>query len=306
MLGKKNPSGHLDFTWYRDDNQLPSKSNYYLTPRKTDGLGRTYMYFIGSRVGSYRHFVIVPPTYPFGYGLSYTQFKISNLEVSAKQISPDNEVKVSCDVSNTGSVAGATVAQLYVAPPQIKGKELPIKKLEGFQKTKNLQPGQSQHIELTVKAADLAFWDEKQLKSVVYNGTYQFQLGYNSGDVADSANINVEGTLTPKVVHVTIQPEELIYHVGDKIDLKSKNKWIKSDINPDREEVHAVADKIIEAVNNDGSFVNLSGVHIQYQSDHPSVASVNENGIVKAVSPGTATITATVNGVSGTTVIAVQ
>jgi beta-glucosidase-like glycosyl hydrolase len=306
LLGKKNPSGHLDFTWYRNDTQLPSKSNYYLTRRKTNGLGRTYMYFAGSRVGSYRHFTMVPPTYPFGYGLSYSQFKISNMEVSAKQISPDDTVTVSFAVTNTGSTAGETVAQLYVAPPKIKGKILPIKKLEGFQKTKDLQPGQSEHITLTVRAADLAFWDEKALKSIVYNGLYQFQMGYNSGDIADSVDVNIQGVLTPKVTHVTVQPEKLVYHIGDKVNLNGKNKWIKSDINPDREERHAVADNIIEAVNNDGSFVNLANATIQYSSDHPSVASVNNEGIVKAIRAGVATIITTVNGKSGLSVIVVK
>ncbi len=306
LLGKKNPSGHLDFTWYRNNTQLPSKSDYYLTPGKTNGLGRTYMYFVGNRAGSYRHFTIIPPTYPFGYGLSYSLFKISHIEVSAKQISPDDKVTVSFDVSNTGRQAGETVAQLYVAPPKIKGKELPIKKLEGFQKTNNLQPGQSQHITLTVEAADLAFWNEDELKRVVYNGVYQFQVGYNSSDIADWADVNIQGDLTPEITHVTLQPQQLIYKVGDKSNLKGKNKWIQSDINPDREQPHAVADNIIEAVNNDGSFVDLSDAPIQYSSDNPSVASVSDNGIVKMLAPGVATLTATIKGVSGTTVIVVK
>jgi beta-glucosidase-like glycosyl hydrolase len=306
LLGKKNPSGHLDFTWYRNDMQLPSKSDYYLTPRQTNGLGRTYMYFSGSRVGNFRHFTIVPPTYPFGYGLSYSQFKISNFQVSAKQISPDDKVTVSFNVTNTGNVGGETVAQLYVAPPKIQGEELPIKKLEGFQKTKDIQPGENQKITLTVNAADLAFWNEKELKSVVYNGVYQLQIGYNSSDIADSANVNIQGKLTPRITHVTVQPEQLIYHVGDIIDLKVKNKWIKSDVDPDQEEQHAVADNIIEAVNNDGSFVNLADTQIKYSSNNPSAASVSDNGIVKMLAPGVATITATIKNVSGTTVILVK
>ncbi len=306
LLGKKNPSGHLDFTWYVNDMQLPSKSNYNLTPDKTGRLGRTYMYFSGSRVGDFRHFTVVPPSYPFGYGLSYSQFKISDVQVSAKQISPDDKLTVTFNVTNTGSVAGETVAELYVAPPKIQGQELPIKKLEGFQKTNDIQPGQSQAITLTVNAADLAFWNEKELKSVVYNGVYQFQVGYNSSDLADTVSVNIEGSLTAGITHVTVQPEQLIYNVGEKIDLKGKNKWIKSDVDPDREEQHAIADNIIEAVNNDGSFVNLDGTHIQYSSNHPSVASVSDKGIVKMLAPGVATITATINDISGTTVILVK
>jgi len=306
LLGKKNPSGHLDFTWYMNDTQLPSKSDYYLVPSKTNFLGRTYMYFRGGFVGYYRHFTIVPPTYPFGYGLSYSQFKISNVSVSNKQISPDDNVDVHFDVTNTGSITGATVAQLYVSSPKVKGKELPIERLEGFQKTKELKPGETQHITLNVKAANLAFWNEDKLKSVVYNGTYEFRVGYNSSDFADSAAVDIRGMLTPKVEHVTVQPEQLVYHVGDTINLNGKNKWIKSDINPNLEEHHVRADNIIEAVNNDGSFVNLTKTKIQYNSSNSSVATVNGNGIVKARGQGVATISAVVDGISGSTVIVVK
>ena len=223
-----------------------------------------------------------------------------------KQISPNDNVDVNFDVTNTGSITGATVAQLYVSSPMVKGKELPIERLEGFQKTKDLKPGETQHITLNVKAANLAFWNEDKLKSVVYNGTYQFRVGYNSSDIADSAAVNIQGVLTPKVLHVTIQPEQLVYHVGDTISMNGKNKWIESDINPNMEEPHAIADNIIEAVNNDGSFVNLTNKKVQYHSSNNTVATVNSNGIVKAKGQGVATISATVDGISGSTVIVVK
>jgi beta-glucosidase len=294
LLGKKNPSGHLDFTWYKNNTQLPDKSNYFLTPDKTKGLGRTYMYFREV------------PSYPFGYGLSYTQFKFSDMHISKTEIMPDDSVLVSFDVTNTGSVAGETVAQLYVAFPNVKGKELPIKKLEGFEKTENLRPGQSQHISLKVNAENLALWDEEHLKSIIYNGLYQFQMGYNSHTLADTITVNIQGELTPKVIHVTLQPEKLVYHVGETINLNAKNKWIKSDIDPEREDMHAPADNIIEAVNNDGSFVNMVNTHVRYHSSNKSVATVNDDGIVKVIGVGAVTITATVDGVPGSMVMIVK
>jgi len=294
LLGKKNPAGHLNFTWYKNNTQLPDKSNYYLTPNKTKGLGRTYMYF--------REI----PSYPFGYGLSYTQFKFSNVHVSKTEITPDDSVVVSFDVTNTGSTAGEAVAQLYVAFPKIKGEEMPVKKLEGFEKSESLQPGQTQHVSLKVDAHNLSLWNEKELKAMVYNGVYEFQVGYNSRDIVSSAPVNIQGTLTPKIVRVTLQPEALIYPVGTTLNLNNKNKWIKSDINPELEDLHSPADNIIEAVNNDDSFVNLAGTQVQYQSNNKSVAKVNDAGIVKTIGVGVATITASVNGISGSMVIVVK
>jgi beta-glucosidase-like glycosyl hydrolase len=294
LLGKKNPSGHLNFTWYKDDNQLPDKSNYYLTPGKTNDLGRTYMYFTGE------------PSYPFGYGLSYTQFKITKVNVSKTDITPNDSDTVSFDVTNIGSIAGETVVQLYIAFPKIKGVEMPIKKLEGFEKTENLQPGQTQHISLKVNAGNLVIWNENKLKSMVYNGVYEFQVGYNSRDIADSMTVNIQGELMPKIVHVTLQPEKLIYHVGETINLYGKNKWIKSDITPALEALHSSADNIIEAVNNDCSFVNLVNTPVHYKSNNKSVAQVSDEGIVKTFGEGVATITATVDGISGSMVIVVK
>ena len=294
LSGKKNPVGHLDFTWYKEDNQLPDKSNYYLTPTKTDGLGRTYMYFTGE------------PSYPFGYGLSYTQFTFSNAHISKTDITPGDSVMVNFDVTNSGSIAGEAVAQLYVAFPKMKGEELPVKKLEGFEKTENLQPGQTSHISIKINADNLALWNEKELKSMVYNGVYEIQVGYNSRQIVDSMSVNIQGELTPKIVHVTLQPEKLIYEVGETINLNGKNKWIESDITPAWEELHSTADHIIEAVNNDGSFVHLESTHVHYQSNNESVAKVNDEGIVKTVGTGVATITATVDGVSGSMVMVVK
>ena len=159
LFGQQNPSGHLDFTWYKDDSQLPDMDNYGLTPSQTGGLGRTYMYFTGT------------PTYPFGYGLSYTTFKYSNVKVGPSAANANGTVQVSFDVTNTGTVAGSTVAQLYVAPKfTVSGVQLPDKQLEGFQKTSVLAPGQTQSITLSVKVPDLSQWDENGLRQVVYDG----------------------------------------------------------------------------------------------------------------------------------------
>ena len=303
MFGKQNPNGHLDFTWYKDDSQLPAMSNYGLAPAATGGLGRTYQFFTGT------------PTYPFGYGLSYTNFAYSPAIVDKSAVTADGTVNVSFTVTNKGSVPGAAVAQLYAATPKVTppagttAVPLPVKRLAGFQKTQVLAPGAAQKITLPVKIADLAFWDAKAMKSVVYDGTYQLQAGSSASDTASSANVSVTGALTPKVQYVTVQPEDVRYNVGDTIDLTGKNRWIEDDTtgtaDPQGRNMSVTADHVVEAVDTDQSFVDLSGAQVSYRSSDTSVATVSSAGKVTTVGPGTATVTVIVDGVSGSVPIVV-
>jgi len=294
LTGAQNPSGHLDFTWYSGDSQLPAMDNYGLTPAQTGGLGRTYQYFTGA------------PTYPFGYGLSYTTFKYSGVHANPSA-SANGTVAVNFDVTNTGTVPGSTVAQLYVAPQfTVAGTELPKKELEGFQRTAVLAPGQSQHLTLTVNAASLSQWDEQSLKQVVYDGPYQFQVGPDSAAPAASPVVAIHGTIAPQVQYVTVQPDQVTFKPGDSFSLTGKNPWIASDTNSSLEQPHATADNVVQAVNNDQSFADLSHATVTYASSNPSVASVSSAGKVTAVAHGAATISVTVNGVTGSTPIVVQ
>jgi hypothetical protein len=216
-------------------------------------------------------------------------------------------VHVSFDVTNTGSAAGATVAQLYAAPKfTVSGVQLPQEQLEGFQKTSVLAPGQSQSITLSVKVSALSQWDENGLKQVVYDGPYQFQVGPDSATVAGSGTVTVHGAITPQVQSVTVQPDQVVFAPGDTLNLTGKNPWIAPDTNSTLEQPHASASNIVEAVNNDQSFVDLSSARVSYSSSDPAVASVDSGGLVRAVKDGVATITVTVNGVSGSVPIVVR
>jgi beta-glucosidase len=293
LFGKQNPNGHLDFTWYKDDSQLPPMKNYGLTPSQTGGLGRTYEYFTGQ------------PTYPFGYGLSYTHFAYSHINANSA-VNANGTVAVTFDVTNTGSVPGATVAQVYAVPPSQAGSEQPQKELKGFQKTQELQPGQTQHITIPVKASDLSHWDESALKQVVDNGAWQFQVASDASDVQGASTVHVTGAITPKVQYVTVQPGKVVFQPGDTLDLTGKNPWIANDTNPSLEQPHAAADNIVEAVNNDQSFADLSHATVSYSSSNPNVASVSPDGKVTMNGHGVASISATVNGVTGSTPVIVK
>ena len=293
LFGKQNPSGHLDFTWYKDDSQLPDKKNYGLTPSQTGGLGRTYQYFTGT------------PTYPFGYGLSYTSFKYSHIATDPTATTADGRVNVHFDVTNTGTVPGATVAQVYAATPSsVSGVELPKKRLEGFRKTDVLQPGQTQTISIPVKVSDLALWDQQTHRDVVYDGPYQFQVATDSDNVVGTSTVAVSGAITPQVNYVTVQPDQVVFTPGQHLDLTGKNPWIKDDTGQASD--HVPADDIVEAVNNDQSFVDLSHAHVTYHTSNPNVATVSNTGKVTTVAAGAATISVTVNGVTGSTPIAVK
>jgi beta-glucosidase len=294
LFGKQDPAGHLDFTWYSDDSQLPPMKNYGLAPSQTGGLGRTYMYFTGK------------PTYPFGYGLSYTHFRYSAVEVTPQQVSANGTVLVNFNVTNTGSVPGSTVAQVYAVPPSTAGGEQPQEELRGFQKTDDLRPGQTQHIVIRVKVSDLSHWDESQLKQVVDDGAWQFRVASDATDVQGAGTAKVSGAITPQVRYVTVQPDKVEFQPGDTLDLAGKNPWIADDTSPSLEQQHATADNIVEAVNNDQSFVDLSTAKVRYSSSNPRVASVSPGGKVTMNGHGVASINVTVNGVTGSTPVVVK
>ncbi len=254
LFGKQNPSGHLDFTWYQDDSQLPPIKNYGLSPADTGGLGRTYQYFTGT------------PTYPFGYGLSYTNFAYSHVHAT-RAADANGKATVRFDVTNTGTVPGATVAQLYVGSPTVSGVQLPAKRLEGFAKTAVLKPGQTQHLSITVNVPDLAVWNEQLNKNVVPDGTYNLQLATDASDVVASSPLRISGAIKQRVQYVTVQPDQVVFVPGQTVDLTGKNPWIADDTAQAAQ--HQSADNVVEAVNNDESFVNLAGEARQLQQQQP-------------------------------------
>uniref|UniRef100_UPI0007C5CDA7 glycoside hydrolase family 3 C-terminal domain-containing protein n=1 Tax=Streptomyces sp. NRRL S-340 TaxID=1463901 RepID=UPI0007C5CDA7 len=297
LFGKQNPQGHLTFTWYKDDSQLAGKNDYGLTPAQSDGKGQTYQYFTGT------------PTYPFGYGLSYTGFAYSAAQVDKSSVTADGTVNVSFDVTNTGDTPGATVAQLYAANSfTVPGVTMPRQRLVGFKNTGVLAPGEKTHVTLPVAASDLSVWNPATSRQTVYPGAWALRVASDSATVQSTATVNITGTLTPKVRTVTVQPGQVVFHAGDTLDLTGKNPWIKDDTDPAREQrdTSITADHIVEAVNNDQSFTDLSKTAVQYSSSDPTVATVSSSGLLTAASDGVATVSATVGGVTGSTVIVVK
>jgi beta-glucosidase len=123
------------------------------------------------------------PLYPFGYGLSYTEFKISNLQLSASSIPSNGSVHVSVDVENTGKRRGDEVVQLYVRDV-VASVTRPVKELKGFQRV-TLDPGERKRVEFDIGDRELGFYN-REMKFVVEPGEFKVMVGSNSVDLAET------------------------------------------------------------------------------------------------------------------------
>ena len=175
LLGNANPSGKLPMTFPKAENETPAH-----TPEQYPGVNGNVTYSEGLQVG-YRWYDAqkVEPLFPFGFGLSYTTFALSNLKVPAR-IRAGQTVRVGVDVRNTGSRAGAEVVQIYVASPHIANE--PPKQLKGFAKV-NLQAGRTEHVILTLDPRAFSVWSTKAKKWTVVPGRYTLLAGDSSRDL---------------------------------------------------------------------------------------------------------------------------
>ena len=194
LTGKVNPSGRLTMTWPISAADHPSSNIDFLSysSMKSNGTpipGYDYTNHDEDIYVGYRYFDTFDRAvaYPFGFGLSYTTFDFSKPVVKQK----GEQIEVSVNVKNTGKVAGKEVVQVYVTAP--KGSlEKPSKELKAFGKTRELQPGESQTVRMTLLRRDLASYDESQYAWIVDGGTYTFKNGANVSDIRASATLSIK------------------------------------------------------------------------------------------------------------------
>ena len=169
LYGGTDPSGHLPVTFPKSLAQVPAAS-----PQQFPGVNGTVDYSEGIDVG-YRWYNAknLTPMFPFGFGLSYTRFGYSGLTVTPA----GSGLTVTATVTNTGSVAGSDVAQLYLGDPAGTGE--PPRQLKGFSRV-TLNPGQSTTVSFGLGRHDLAYWSTKAHGWSVANGTYQLYTGDSS------------------------------------------------------------------------------------------------------------------------------
>ncbi len=169
IFGDYNPGGKLPITVPRSVGQLPDY--YYQKPSAKRG-------YLGSTTA---------PLFPFGWGLSYTTFKYGNLRIAPDTIGSEGQTKVSVDVTNTGTVRGDEVAQLYIHQ-KVSLVTRPVKELRGFRRV-SLNPGETKTVEFTLGSKELAYLN-REMQRVVEAGTFEIMAGGNSVELI-SISLNV-------------------------------------------------------------------------------------------------------------------
>jgi beta-glucosidase len=175
LFGKVNPSGRLTVSIPQSTGHIPvfynhvsSNKGFYHNPGSPEKPGQDYV------------FSSPDVLFPFGYGLSYTTFKYSNMQVSAASFGKNEAVTVSVDVTNSGSMAGKEVVQMYLGN-KVNSVTTPVMALKGFDKV-SLKPGETQTVKFTVKPEDLAIWNN-QMKLVTEPGTFDVMIARSAEDV---------------------------------------------------------------------------------------------------------------------------
>ena len=167
LFGDINPSGKLPVTFYKSTDDLPPFDNYNME-------GRTYKYFRGE------------PLYPFGYGLSYSEFEYSNLNLTHD----NKEIRLSVNIKNSGKFAGDEVIQVYARKlnPQIPQ---PIKTLVAFARLE-FKKNEEKTINISFNSKRLQYWDVENQQYKVEPGEYEFEVGSSSSDIKLTSVINIK------------------------------------------------------------------------------------------------------------------
>jgi beta-glucosidase len=188
LFGKANPSGKLPMTFPKTENETAVS-----TPQQYPGVNGDAIYSEKLLVG-YRWYDAknIEPLFPFGFGLSYTTFAVTNLTVTPYVTNED--VRVSVDVSNTGSRAGAEVVQVYVAAPINAGE--PPKQLKGFAKVQ-LQPGETRRVTISLNQRAFSYWNTSFGEWVLAPGAHEILVGTSSRDLPLHASVTIPGTISP-------------------------------------------------------------------------------------------------------------
>ena len=182
LYGDANPSGHLAETWPLRLEDNPSYLNF---PGDEYAVDYAEGIWVGYRYYDKKQMEV---RFPFGHGLSYTEFALSNARLSAGRMTEGETVTVSAEVTNTGKAAGAAVVQLYVASGQ---DQRPVRELQGFAKV-DLAPGETKTVTMDLTARSLSYYEPALDDWYAPAGTYTLELGWSSRDLVCSLPLTFE------------------------------------------------------------------------------------------------------------------
>lgn len=206
ISGKTNPSGKLPMTFPVNYTDIPSSRNFPEAGKTLSGKNFDYTNYEEDIWVGYRYFntANVPVVYPFGYGLSYTEFSFARPKIERK----NNGWVATVEVTNTGNIAGKEVVQLYISAPETSLPK-PACELKAFGKTRTLKPGESEKIELRFTDYDIASFDETHSQWIASKGKYTLHFGSSSRDFKSSLPFVIRKNKSWKVNNV-LRPVEKI------------------------------------------------------------------------------------------------
>lgn len=186
LTGEVNPSGKLPYTYYASLDQVGAhKLGAYPGTPNVDAFGNQIWdipynegIFVGYRFIDKNK---LKPTFPFGYGLSYTEFKYGEMSLSGKEMTANGTLKATIKVTNIGKVAGKEIVQLYISDKKAS-VERPVKELKGFKKV-NLQPGETVEVEFEITKDALSYFDADKHEWVAEPGDFEVLIGSSSADI---------------------------------------------------------------------------------------------------------------------------
>ena len=186
VFGKVNPSGKLAETFPVRLEDSPAFLNF---PGEDGQVIYGERMFVGYRYYDKRN---IEPLFPFGHGLSYTDFSYSNLKLSSTDITDKDQLEVSLTVTNTGKVKGKEVIQLYVADKE-STVQRPVKELKAFDKIE-LEPGESKEVSFTLNNRDFSYYSKVYDRWLAESGEFDILVGSSSRDIRLKASLNLSNT----------------------------------------------------------------------------------------------------------------
>ncbi|EXG83222.1 glycoside hydrolase family 3 C-terminal domain-containing protein [Saccharibacillus sacchari] len=178
LFGEVAPSGRLSMTWYQSEQDLAPMIDYDIIKR-----GQTYQYFEGDVL------------YPFGHGLTYSSFEYGTPILEQEAVAAEDTIRVTFELTNTGSVDSEEVPQLYVRAEASSVKR-PLKQLKGFERIR-VPAGQNVTVAFELPVEELAFWDVSRDRFCVESGVYTLLIGSSSSDIRTQTAVTVVGELVP-------------------------------------------------------------------------------------------------------------